>query len=148
MTDWELRPHEGVGPLELGMTRDDCRAAFEGRFEEYVKGPSDDRTTDIFAGAVHVYYDEQDRAEYIEISRGSGVSPTFGGVALLDVEPATAVAAVERAGPYDPDDPELGYSYTFTTLDLSLWRPVTDESEPEGRTFATVGIGVHDYYTF
>ena len=88
MTDWKLRPHEGVGPLELGMPREECRAAFEGRFEEYVKGPSDDRTTDIFAGAVHVVYD---------------------GVTLLDVAPATAVAAVERAAPYDPDDPELGY---------------------------------------
>ena len=143
MTDWELRPHEGVGPLRLSMTRDDCRAAFEGRFEEYVKGPEGERTTDIFAGAVHVFYDEQDRVEYIEISRGSGVSPTFGGIAVLDVDAAAAVAAVERAGPYDADDPELGYSYTFKSLDLALWRPDTED-----RTFAAVGIGAHGYYTF
>jgi hypothetical protein len=142
----DIRPHDGVGPLRLAMTRNECRAAFGGAYREFRKVPGDDRTTDAFLGAVHVYYDDEDRAEYIEVSRMPGVRPTFDGMAVLEVEPAAAVAVVARHAPFDEDDPELGYSYIFKPLDLSLWRPVDDENEPEGRTFMTVGVGRAGYY--
>ena len=95
---------------------------------------------------MHVYYDHEDRAEYIEVSRMPGLRPTFHGIAVLEVDPAGAVAAVARHAPFDESDPELGYSYIFKPLDLSLWRPVNDENEPEGRTFMTVGVGRAGYY--
>jgi hypothetical protein len=144
--DLDVRPHEGVGPLRLGMTRNECRAAFGGTYDEFRKPPDNDRTTDEFLGAVHVYYDDEDRAEYIEVSRMPAVRPRFHGIALLELEPARAVAAVARHAPFDENDPELGYSYIFKPLDLSLWRPVDEENEPEGRTFMTVGVGRVGYY--
>jgi hypothetical protein len=128
------------------MTRTECRDAFGGAYTEFRKLPDDDRTTDAFLDAVHVYYDDEDRAVYIEVSRAPGVRPTFDGTAVLDVTAARAVAAVARHAPFDKDDPELGYSYIFKPLDLSLWRPVDDDDEPEGRTFMTVGVGRADYY--
>jgi hypothetical protein len=112
----DIRPHDGVGPLRLGMT------------------------------AVHVYYDADDRAEYIEVARVSAVRPMFGEVAVLDIEAPRAVAAVARHAPYDQDDPELGFSYVFKQLDLSLWRPTDDDEEPEGHTFMSVGVGRRGYY--
>ena len=142
----DVRPHEGVGPLRLGMTRKDCRAAFGDVYEEFRKGPQAERTTDEFLGAVHVFYDDEDRAEYIEVSRVPAVRPIFDGISLLEIEPARAVATVARHAPFDGEDPELGYSYVFKPLDLSLWRPVDDDSEPEGRTFMTVGVGRAGYY--
>ena len=128
------------------MSRSECRAAFGGEFEEFRKLADDEHTTDQFLGAVHVYYDDVDRAEYIEVARVPAVRPIFDDLAVLEVEPPRAVTAVERHAPYDQDDPELGYSYIFKQLDLSLWRPVDDEQEPEGETFMTVGVGRPGYY--
>ena len=68
-------------------------------------------------------------------------------VTVLEIAPAEAVTTVAAHAPFDPDDPELGHSYVFKALDLSLWRPVDDEDEPEGRTFMTVGIGRRGYYS-
>ena len=128
------------------MTRNECRAAFGSAHAEFGKLPDGDGTTDEFLGAVHVYYNDEDRAEYIQVSRMPGVRATFDGLAVLEVTPAQAVAAVARHAPFDKDDPELGYSYFFKPLDLSLWRPANDDDEPEGRTFMTVGVGRTDYY--
>jgi hypothetical protein len=142
----EIRPHEGVGALRLGMTRAESRAVFGGVSGEFRKESDGDRTTDELLGAVHVYYDDEDRSEYIEISRSAEVRPVFDGIALLEIAPSEAVASVAAHAPFDADDPELGYSYVFKALDLSLWRPVADDAEPEGRTFMTVGIGRVGYY--
>jgi hypothetical protein len=88
----DVRPHDGVGPLRLGITRDECRAAFDGAYRGFRKMPQDDRTTDAFLGAGHVCYDGEDRVEDIEVSRIPAVRPTFHGIALLELEPV-------RAGP-------------------------------------------------
>jgi hypothetical protein len=145
--DLDIRPHHGVGPLRLEMSRLECRAASGGTHSEFSKTVDAERTTDELFGAVHVYYDDQDRVEYIEIARSADVRATFDGTPLLELAPAEAVAKVAAHAPFDEDDPELGCSYVFKALDLSLWRPVDDEDEPEGRTFMAVGIGRRGYYS-
>ena len=144
----EVRPHDGVGPIRLGTTRAECRALAEGGHGgEFLKTADAERTTDELFGAVHVYYDDEDRCEYIEVSRSPDVRPTFDGAPLLELAAAEAVAAIAAHAPFDESDPELGCSYVFTALDLSLWRPVAGDDEPEGRTFMTVGVGRRGYYT-
>jgi hypothetical protein len=139
----DVRPHSGVGPLRLGMRREECRAAYHGRFDEFLKVPDAERTTDIFAGAVCVFYDADDLAEYIEVSRDRGVRPLLDGVAVLEARPAEVVAALAQHADYVEEEPDC--SYTFPRLDLALWRPFVSDDH-EGRTFMTVGVGRPGYF--
>ena len=115
------------------MSRSECRAAFGGEFEEFRKLADDEHTTDQFLGAVHVYYDDVDRAEYIEVARVPAVRPIFDDLAVLEVEPSRAVTAVERHAPYDQDDPELGYSYTSSSSTSPCGGRLTTSRSPRVR---------------
>lgn len=143
----EIRPHDGVGPIALGMTRAQCRSLAGESFSEFFKVPDAERTTDVFFGAMHVYYDDDDQAEFIEVARHADVRAVFSGVSLLDAAAAEAVATVAAHASFDENAPDLGYSYTFKALDLCLWRSVADDDEPEGRTFMAVGVGRRGYYS-
>jgi len=59
------------------------------------------------------------------------------------------VATISKDAPFDPEDPELEYSYLFPKLELSVWRPAVPENETdaEGKFFATVGVGRKGYYS-
>ena len=62
-----------------------------------------------------------------------------------------AVAHIQSIAPYDANDPELGYSYVFPGLQLSLWRPVIPDAEQNaddttGRRFEAVGVGGEGYF--
>ena len=48
---------------------------------------------------------------------------------------------------FDASGPELGYSYVFPALDLSVWRPIVPErpEDPEGISFESIGIGESVY---
>ena len=67
----------------------------------------------------------------------------------LDVFTTVAEQVVQhitQQASFDADDPELGYSYIFPALDLSLWRPDLPEDNPGSQYFATIGIGKAGYY--
>ena len=51
------------------------------------------------------------------------------------------VAFITRLAAFDSSDFELGYSYIFPNLELSVWRP--DKEQPY---FSTIGIGCRGYY--
>ena len=55
---------------------------------------------------------------------------------------------MKRFAEYDPDDPEVGYSYIYPDLDLSVWRSTMPEGQEddEGRFFRSVGVGRAGYY--
>ena len=125
------------------MRRDQCRAVYAGDFDEFRKGDAE-RSTDVFAGAVCVFYDADDRAEYIEVTRDFGVRPILDGVAVLEGKPARVVASIARLD--EPVEEDPGCCYTFTLLDLALWRPVADD-QGEYRTFITVGVGRPGYFS-
>ena len=74
---------------------------------------------------------------------------TYRGTDVFAQPAARLVELVAQDGPYDPDDPELGYSYIFPHLELALWRPVLPEGEedPEGRYFSTIGVGRPGYFS-
>ena len=148
-TRYTVVPHEGVAPVRLGMARAECRAVMPEAPRTFRKGPGDGGDTDAFhSSAFQVFYDAEDRVEYIELSRGSEVDPQLDGVSVLEVAADEAVAHVRRLAEFDADDPEVGYSYVFPDLDVAFWRPVIPESDddPDGRTFSTVGVGIHGYH--
>ena len=67
---------------------------------------------------------------------------------ILDLEilhPDERAALLKRAS----EDPEVGYSYIFPSLELSVWRPPlpNNTSDPDGRCFRTIGVGRKGYYS-
>jgi hypothetical protein len=147
---YEVIPHVGIGPVRLGMSRDEVRRAMPGPCQPFLKAPDASHETDAFheSGFQVFYSGTAPEAEYIELSRDSGFRALYRGVDIFATPADAVVSHVARDAAFDPDDCELGYSYIFPALDLSLWRPVLPESpeDMDGREFSTVGIGVFGYY--
>jgi len=66
------------------------------------------------------------------------------GLPVFSTPAPVLIAAVGRHAKHDDDDPELGFSYIFPSLELAFWRPGDDDDEEPH--FATVGIGVRGYF--
>jgi len=145
---FDVVPHEGIGPVKLGMTRDEVAAALGEPGNGF-------EPTEWYwrSSAVHVCFDGNGRAEYIEVSAVEALQARLNDVPILEIDAEEALALLTALAPYDPDDRELGYSYIFPALELAVWRPVLPEEgdeldpfgDPIGRSFATIGVGVEGY---
>jgi hypothetical protein len=141
---FEVQPLVGVMPVRLGMLRSEVREVMRVPPHEYRKAPN--VPADAFHGGFHVFYGgEEPSVEYIELSRDCGFDAVFDGTNVFDVPADDLVSQLTRLTPFDPNDPELGYSFVFPRWELALWRPVT--LDVEGRYFSTVGIGVRGYFS-
>ena len=150
LTVYEAIPHVGVGPVKLGMTREEVHRVMPGPCESFLKGLNSEHETDAFhdSGFQVFYGGEGPVVEYIELSREAGFRVLYRGVDVFATPADQVVAHVSGDAAFDPTDPELGYAYIVPDLDLSLWRPVLPETpeDPEGREFSTIGVGVAGYY--
>src|SRR5437899_12990923 len=78
----EIRPFEGLGDVRFGMRRGDARALLGQEFRSFKKTPLADRLTDAYTQfGLHLYYDGQDRLEFVEAFQPC--VPIFRGVELL-----------------------------------------------------------------
>ena len=144
MRAFEIEPLRGVGPIRFGMSRD--------QVHEQLGSPqrvNDDR--EWFLSGFAVDFDADGRVEFIEAARSANVRINFHGECLLDMSPDKAVEFVSKFAPYDPSDPELGCSYVFPALQVSLWRPTMPQSdqsadESEGSRFHAVGAATAGYF--
>lgn len=147
MQTLEVCPLVGVGPVLLGASREEVIHAFGPPQESYRKTPTSPHATDAwFDGQLQVFYaGNHPRIEFIEVSAGRLLEPVAFGVKVLGAPAVEVVGLLTQHADFDVHDPELGYSYTFPALELSLWRPYVEP--PEGLTFQSVGIGVAGYYS-
>jgi hypothetical protein len=150
MTTYDVVPHQGVGPVRLGMTRAESRAAMGLPVQSLGTGQA---ARDLYLDATfQVSFDEAGRVEYIELSHGGPFIARYDSADVFATDADTLVGLIRRQAAYDEDDPECGYSYIFPALQLSVWRPVMpededeDEDDEEGRRFLTIGIGKPGYY--
>jgi len=150
MIEYMVKPMVGIGPVLLGMTRPESRHAMGQEPESFKKSPDACCLTDAYHdGAFQVFFDGQDKVEYIELSGPSpGFAALYKGIDVHRSKATEVVALISKDSSFDQDDPELGYSYIFHSLQLSLWRPVVpeDDQDQEGQFFATIGVGKHGYY--
>ena len=146
MKVYEVKPLEGIGEVKLGMDRQKVRSLMG---ENPETSGVRDHVDNYHNGGFQVFFDDNDKVEFIELLRESGFSATAKGMDLFTNSAKEVLAMVARYSDYNQDDLEVGYSYVFHDLELSLWRPnvpETDEDE-DGKYFSTVGIGVSGYYS-
>lgn len=76
------------------------------------------------------------------------INPTLRGRTLLFAPAEDVIDWMRGIADFDPDNRELGYSYAYPALDLSLWRPIIPKGPEdfEGLTFRSVGVGRLGYY--
>ena len=146
MKTFHVVPHVGVEPVRLGMTRDESRAAMGAQSLPSALRSEKDLYYD---NAFQVFFDSEDRVEYIELSKNSIFTAFYKGINVHETEGDALVDIVEKDADFDENNPELGYSFIFPTLELSVWRPTVpeDENDEEGRFFSTIGIGTKGYYS-
>ena len=142
MQIFEIVPQVGVGSIALGTSRVEVKQCLgEPDFE-------DDRRLGSLSG-FHIYLDDRDTVEFIELYDSPCFEAWYKGEKIHQLLAKAAVSLVQQDDDYDRLDPhDVGYSYIFKKLQLSLWRSVIPECEddPEGGFFAAVGIGVAGYF--
>lgn len=145
MVEYEVVPHEGVGPIRFGMTRDEVHAEFG--TPEYT---SPDNREGFLEGFL-IDFNSDGFVEFVELAKSNKFRALFHGKCLHEMLADDAVEYVQRYGRYDEDDPELGHSYVFLDLQLSLWRPTVprpgqSEHDPDGRYFHAIGVAEDGYF--
>jgi len=150
MDRYDISPLLGIGPVHLGMTRSQARAVM----------PGEPRPTRKYGGSVidtwhasafQVFYDDDEKVEFIELSRGEFQAVLYG-VDVFRSKAAALVQHLDKKHHYDRSQTEDGHSFVFPDPELALWRQAVPEpGEPEegdnGGRFDTLGIGIRGYYS-
>ncbi len=141
MRVFEITPHEGVGPIKLGMSRADVIACFG--------TPEHDSANRVwYHSGFAIDFDENQKVEFIELAASSEFKAIYKNQNLHEMPADQAVEAILKDDKYDKNDPELGHSYIFKSLQLSLWRGTIAENEfdEDGKYFQAVGVAVDGYF--
>jgi len=142
--EFQIIPHKGVGPIEFWMSREEVQTIFgEPQFSH------DNR--EMFLGGFIVHFNGYGKVEFIALGKSPQFRAIFEDKCLHEMLADEAVAYVSKFGEYDQNDHELGYSYIFLDLQLSLWRgviPIEGQApdDPDGRFFEAVGVAERGYY--
>lgn len=143
MKIFHLQPLVGVDEIRLGMPRAEVLRIL-GDCKSFKKLATSVHVTDAWSNnGFQVFYGgEEPVVEYIELSRKSGFDATLLGYPVFSTKASELVNLIDKHSPYDRKNPEIGFSYIFHGLELSLWRPTEEDI-----LFRTVGIGVRGYYS-
>lgn len=144
MRRFQIQPGIGVGPVKLGVTRQAVHDALG-------KPESSRNEREGFLGGFFVDFDESGCVEFIELANSKQFKAFFEGKCLHQIPADEAVRLVSRFDKYDQTNPELGHSYIFLKLQMSLWRGTTpqadqDEDDPDGRYFEAIGVAIPGYF--
>ena len=129
MQIYDVSPGVGIGPVKLGASPDDVRAVMGSVPRRFMKTPKSEHATEAWH-TLHVYYrGSPPTVEFIELGKSSEFRVRYKGVDVFGTRASDLIALVSADTPYDPRDRELGYSYVFPAIELSLWRSVVPESD-------------------
>ena len=149
MKIYDISPGVGVGPVKLGSSPGDVRAVMGSAPHRFMKTSKSEHATEAW-DAFHVCYrGTPPTVEFIELGKSSEFRVHYKGIDVFETRASDLVALVSADTPYDPRNRELGYSYTFPAIELSLWRSVVPESDddPDGQFFEAVGLGITGYFS-
>jgi hypothetical protein len=130
----EIVPYQGLGDLRLGMTRGEVRDLLGPGFRSFRKTPWSAADTDAYDGlGFHLYYDPQDRLEFIETF--PPCRPRYRGVELFGARPKALLRRLAAVGCDAVGD---GESYDFRECGFVLYVP--------DRTIESVAVYRRGYY--
>ncbi len=155
MLQFEIKPLEGIGPIQFGQTRDAVQVAMAELGETEIQRLGKSRES-FFGAAFQVHYDESGKVEFIETASSTAFEVLFNGKVLHEMEADEAVEFVSQYADVDTEESEIPNGYQFPSIELSLWRGTLpldqddedyDEDDDEGRFFEAVGLGAKGYFS-
>ena len=148
---YHVYPCQAVGAVRFGMMPSSVYSALNAEPEcRYRKSPSDPHEVDCYHDSTfQIFYGGDEPAvNYIELtSYGGKFVVLFRGLDVFNVGAMELIARVGENDSFDPNDPELGFSYTFPSIEVCFWRPAVPEDDPDCEYFQVMGIGARGYYS-
>lgn len=122
MEKWIAEPLVGVKNIHFGMSRDEVRTALGVSYSEFKKSKFSKNTTDDF-GSCHVYYDNENKFQAIEIFEGVEVQVGNSIVfpAKLDILKTVAPDFQEEEGCYISKKSSIGIYAPEGTMESILF---------------------------
>jgi hypothetical protein len=141
---YEIRPGRGIGPVRIGMSREEARLAMQATGQSVVS--LERQMLGMHGGAFRIHLDATARVESVEVVRGTPTAlqpgeelpfaALLGDVDVLRTPATDLVALVSRKTKPDPNGPDPGVTFEFPAVGLGFWR----ESPDEGPFFETVYV--------
>jgi hypothetical protein len=150
MLIYEINSGIGIGPVRLGSSPADVRAAMGGAPHRFNRWLAEHATEAWHGSAFQVNYrGYPPTVDFIELANSSEFRVHYKGIDVFATRASELVARLSADMPYDPNHRELGYSYIFPAIELSLWRQVMPESDDDraGQFFDAVGLGIAGYFS-
>ncbi|MFW6029706.1 MAG: hypothetical protein ACOCRO_05570 [Halanaerobiales bacterium] len=93
------------------------------------------------SGCFQIYYNSNSQVKYIELSEDikNEFEVVYKEKNVFKTKVKDLITYIEKEVKYDREDPEVGCSYIFPEIDMSLWRPVIDEEVYD--CFESIGVG-------
>ena len=137
-----MRPGEGIGPLQLGMTRKDAMTAglAAGFAVDAFARAGGPKTDLVLSGQLFVYFDAAGRVDEVEVAVPQGVDPRRVPVSCLGLPLAAPYDELLRRmrdrARADERDPEHPGTSAYPDLGLVLWADTKTEDLAEVRVQA------------
>jgi hypothetical protein len=116
-----IEPGVGVGTIKLGMSREEVDLCIQAYTNAHQKLYYDN---EYFHYAFKIEYDQNERASFIEVA--SHVKEEFNclvnGIDVFNTKAEELVKAFDKISPYERDHADLGWTYFYPKLGITLWR--------------------------
>jgi len=118
-----IEPHIGISKIKLGMNKIEVN--------QLLGDPiSNEENIDYyFNNFLQISYDDKKEVEFIEVFSSIDFEVKYSGINIFSSTAKEVIEKICELEQYDEDDPELGYSYIFKNIDLSLYRSVLPEND-------------------
>jgi hypothetical protein len=143
MKSFEAIPHKSLGLVRIGVERSEVHRAMGVPESSFNKTTASVHPTDAwFCGAFQVFYTDEGKVEFIEVTGGAGVEVVCFGVSVFSTAAVSLIEQLSKVTIFSVED--AGCSFISRSADVALWRPASEE--PEGVYFSTFGLGAAGYY--
>lgn len=109
---WNVTPLSSVGQIKFGITREQVHSAVGNPKGSFKKTKSSKSKTDNY-NTFHVYYDEEDKVEAVEIFTGMDI--TIGGKDVFPLDKESTLSAIpgltEDSGSYINKSKSIGVEF-------------------------------------
>jgi|GEM_PF-805367 len=137
-----IEPGQGIGHIQLGMTKAEVEEWLQYYTEQYeiayVKNPKYYQVEGAIRSCFTIEYDVAGKVTFIQIASElkEVLQCVFMDFDVFRTKAEDLVAQIDKLTPYARDHWELGFTYDFPALGLSFWRPsILNDADLEAEWF-------------
>ncbi|MEJ3718407.1 hypothetical protein WGM54_10355 [Paenibacillus polymyxa] len=116
-----IEPKIGIGMIKLGMSKSEvehCIRSYSNQYDKLDKDPN------YFHYVFTIEYDSLGKVNFIEVASHAKeqFNCLFKEIDIFNTKADELVKLIDKISPYERNHPEIGWTYSFPELGLSLWR--------------------------